>query len=171
MASFGTDFHATLDELMDLIDKWMREYPVIATAQYFPPTRLIPMHLDNFRELLALPGHDEVLFTEGPITKPATSVYQALGEHPNGLCLNIGRLGPTGLPRSSLSTMHATPLWSRLNRELKKLATAGANCVWNDGNTTFDRNARFTAGAKALAASGVPLREYAQAMRYHYLPK
>lgn len=58
-----------------------------------------------------------------------------------------------------------------MNAELKKLTTAGATCIWNDGDTRFDRNARFTAGAKALAASGIPLRQSAQMTHYHYLPK
>ena len=171
MPSFRTDFHATLDEIIDLVAKWIQTYPVVATAARFSLSQMQLMTLDNVRAVLADPIVGEVMFTEGPITKPAKNVSQALEEHPNALLLQVERLGPTGLPQSSLSTMYATPLWSKLNRELKKLTTAGATLIAVSGNRPIDRNARFTAGAKALAASGVPLRQFENSMRFHYMPK
>ncbi len=171
MASFGTDFHATLDEFIDLVGKWVAEYPVVTTAEEFPPSRTLPLTPENFREVLSQPNVGQVLFTEGPVTRPASSIYQILDEHPGGLCLNIGRLKPLGLPQSSLSTMHTNPMWQKMNRELKKIATAGADIVLEDGRIFPERNARFTAGAKALAATGTPLRHSAQSTKFLYLPK
>ena len=171
MPSFRTEFHTTLDEIIDLVGKWLKTYPVVATAQRFPPVQLVPMTLDNFRDVLEEPIVVKVIFTEGLITTPAASVSQALDEHANRLYLRIERLGPTGLPQSSLATMHTTPLWSKLNRELKKMTTAGAILIYDEGMRPIDRNARFTAGAKALAASGVPLRQFAQSTNFHYMPK
>jgi hypothetical protein len=53
---------------------------------------------------------------------------------------------------------------------LKKKTTAGATLIWEDGSTRYSSNARFTPGAKALAASGVPLRQFHQSTHI-YQPK
>lgn len=179
MSSFATDFHGTPEELLELAGKWMAEHPIVATAEETvddaplpgPPSRVLPVTPENFREVLARPDVSEVLFTEGPVTMPARSIYQILDEHPGGLCLQIGRCGPRGLEQARLATMDASnPMWKKMNRELKKMTTAGANLVWEDGRTGHDRNVRFTAAAKALAAAGTPLRQSAQCT-YIYLPK
>jgi hypothetical protein len=170
MASFATDFHATPEEQTVLVGKWLSEYPVVATAEAFPPSRTFPLTRENFREMLAQPSVREVLFTESSVLCRAASIYQILDEHPGGLCLHVQHIGPRGLKQSRLSTMHTNPMWQKMNRELKKMTTAGAELVWESGSTRYDRNARFTAGAKALAASGVPLRQFGQS-DFIYLPK
>ncbi len=170
MTSFATEFHAAPEEIISVAHRWLVNLPVFATAEFFPPSRITPLTPENFRETVAASDFREILFTEGPVTRPATSTSQILSEHPGGLLLQVGRLMPRGLEQASLSTMDATPLWKQLNRELKKMTTAGADLVWEDGRTGFDRNARFTAGAKALAATGTPLRMWNQS-DYVYLPK
>jgi len=170
MASFATDFHATPEELIELAGKWMTEYPVIATAHAFPPSRTLPVTLDNFREVLGRPEVLEVLFTESPVATSAQDNVDILDQHPGALCLHIAHVEPRGLEQVRLTTMDATPMWKKMNRELKKMTTAGANLIWEDGRTAFDRNARFTSGAKALAVSGVPLRQFAQST-FVYQPK
>lgn len=180
MGSFSTDFHGTPEELLALAGKWMAEYPIVATAEEFvvgaplpgPPSRVLPVTLENFREVLARPEVWEVLFTEAPVTVPARSIYQILDEHPGGLALRINRVGPHGLAQARLATRDAAnPTWKKMNRELKKLTTAGATLIWNNGDTRYDRAARFTPGAKALAAAGVPLRQFAQSTDFKYVPK
>lgn len=170
MSSFATEFHATPEEVTELVAKWLEEHCLIATAEAFPPSRIMPLNRDNLGELLARPEVNEVLFTETQVTIPGNSISDVLKEHPGGLVFQFGRLRSQGLEQSTLSTMNASPLWKRLNAELKKLTTAGAHCIWEDGRTAFDRNARFTAGAKALAATGVPLRESYQST-YIFQPK
>ena len=86
------------------------------------------------------------------------------------LRLNIGRIEARGLAQSMLSTMDATPTWKKMNRELKKMTTAGADLVREGAVIGFSRNARFTSGAKALAVSGVPLRQFANST-FVYQPK
>lgn len=170
MASFATEFHGTPNEVKDLVTKWLTEHQIYATAQAFPPSSITPLTLGTLNEVLARPEIGEVLFTEKPVTIVGNSISDVLKEHPGGLLLQIGRFQPRGLEQARLSTMDATPLWKQLNRELKKLTTAGADLVWEDGRTAFDRNARFTSGAKTLAATGTPLRMWNQCT-YVYLPK
>ncbi|MBK9259283.1 MAG: hypothetical protein IPM54_05550 [Polyangiaceae bacterium] len=170
MTTFATDFHATPEELIELVGKWMTEYPIVATACAFPPSSTSPVTLENFRQVLARPDVWEVIFTEGPVKPSASSNLDILDEHPGALCLQIYHVAPRGLEQARLTTMDANPMWKKINRELKKLTTAGATLLWEDGRSAFDRNARFTAGAKALAASGVPLRQFHQST-FVYQPK
>ncbi len=171
MAAFGTVFHATLEEIIGLVESWMDRYPIHASAFAFPPARQVVVTRETIREVLQRPDVRSLIFTD-TLPDPAWSqAHDAVVSDVDALRFNIGREHATGLEQSFMSTSNATPLWSKLNRELKKLATAGANCIWNDGDTTLDRNARFTAGAKALAASGVPLRQFENSMRFHYMPK
>lgn len=87
------------------------------------------------------------------------------------LILNIGRFGSTGFAQSFMSTTTVTPTWQKMNRELKKVATAGATLLSPDGTTSFRPIPRFSPGAKALAAAGTPLRQSEQATNFMYMPK
>lgn len=169
MPSFRTDFHATLDEIIELVDAWMQTYPIIVTAFAMP--QQFGIVRENLRETLVRPRVDQIVFTEIPVDPSCQQAYDVGVSGISVLYLDVGRLGETGLPQSSLSTMHTNPLWSKLNRELKKLTTPGATLIYENGLRPFARNARFTAGAKALAASGIPLRQFAQATNFHYVPK
>jgi hypothetical protein len=67
--------------------------------------------------------------------------------------------------------MDANDTWKKINKDLKKKTTAGADYVFDDGVTRgYDRNQRFTPGAKSLSTAGIPLRNYAQD-NYTYYPK
>lgn len=169
-SSFGTQFHATLEELVELVEGWVDRYPIHLSAFAFPPARRVPITRQTIREVLAQPDVSSVVFTESTVEPSWLRATDIAGSGMVHLILDIGRLGPTGLTQSFLSTLTVSPTWQKMNRELKKLTTAGADLVWEDGRTGFDRNARFTAGAKALAAAGTPLRQWKQS-DYVYLPK
>ncbi len=158
---FMTQFHATLDELCTFIEESMDRYPqIVVSAFAFPPSRQVSISRETIREVLAHDGVDDVVFTERVVDPAITSAYGvARGEY-EALYLDIGRLGSWGLAESTLGTKTVTPLWKKLNAALKKQTTAGADVGWDDGTPGHhNRNHRFTAGARALAASGVPLRQ------------
>ena len=170
-SSFGTQFHATLDEMMDLVETWMDRYPIYLSAFSFPPARQVQITRETIREVLARPELSSVVFTESPVDPSCQQAYDVAATGMVHLILNIGRFGSTGFAQSFMSTTTVTPTWQKMNRELKKVATAGATIVLANGSTGVDRNARFTAGAKALAAAGTPLRQAAQTTRFMYMPK
>lgn len=171
MASFTTNFHATLDELGDLVESWVDNHPIVLSAFAFPPERMVPLSRETLREVLARPDVSSLIFTESDVDPSWTAAYDAVARRVDHLRLNIGRLESKGLAESWLTTANAKPLWKKLNADLKKKTTAGATLIWEDGNTRFDRNARFTLGAKALAAAGTPLREFTLSTKFMYLPK
>jgi len=170
-SSFGTDFHATTDEIISLVETWMDRYPICLSAFAFPPAHQVEITRETIRDVLVRPEISSVVFTESPADPSCQQAVHVAESGMVNLILNIGRLGPTGLTQSFLSTMTVTPTWQKMNRELKKIATAGATLVFKSGITGFDRNARFTAGAKALAAAGTPLRQSKQATNFIYVPK
>lgn len=113
------------------------------------------------REVLARPDLLQVTFTHGPVDPSRISPSEVADDEQSFLYLLIGRMKPNGLEQSHLSSGYDDPIWKKINRDLKRHATAGADFV---GEATGDvyhfvRDARFTPGAKALAASGTPLRE------------
>ena len=157
---FETYFHATPDELCDFIEAWLDQHPIVISAFAFPPRSRVAISRETVREVLARPDILQVTFTHGPVDPSRISASDVADEGQSFLYLLIRRLKPSGLEQSSLSTGYDDPIWKKINRDLKRHTTAGADYV-NDttGASQFYRNDRFTPGAKALAASGTPLRE------------
>lgn len=160
MAGFNTQFHVTLDELCDFIESWLDEHPIVISAFGFPPKTRIAIDRATVREVLARPDVNDVAFTRGPVDPSLTSGYAVARADYKGLHLNIGRLKPDGLEQSSWDTTYDDPIWIKMNKDLRRRTTAGADYVDDaTGNVDhFVRNARFSAGAKALSATGTPLR-------------
>lgn len=159
MAGFETEFHATPDEVCDFIEAWLDEHPIVISAFSFPPLRRAAISRETMREVLARPDVDQVMFTHGPVDPSLNAVTAVADTEQSFLYLLIGRLKPNGLEQSSLSTGYDDPVWKKINRDLKPHTTVGAIYTNEDtGATGFYRYPRFTPGAKALHASGIPLR-------------
>ena len=171
MASFGTDFHATLDEIVTLIKGWSERYPIFLSAFAFPPNHQVPITRESIRAVLNRADVCSIVVTTCPADPSWEQAHDATVSGLDALRFEIGRLFPTGLTQSFMSTSHATPTWQKLNRELKKVTTAGAMLVGGEGTPEFRPNPRFTAGAKALHASGVPLRQFENSTKFVYVPK
>ncbi len=171
MGGFYTQFHATIDELGDIIETWLDQHPIVISAFAFPPCTRVAISRANLREVLTRPDVGEVVFTLVPVD-PAISAASNVGAD-GRTCVRflIGRMKPHGLEQSDFSTTYDDPIWKKLNRDLKRRTTAGATFE-NDvtGERHFSRNHRFTPGAKALAASGTPLREFGGGIK-RLLPK
>ena len=161
MAGFYTPFHATLDELCDIIEAWLDQHPIVISAFAFPPCTRVDISRDTLRDVLGRPDIGEVVFTQTPVDPSLSSACDVGTAGSASVQLNIGRLKPSGLEQSNLSTGYDDPIWKKINRDLKRHTTAGADYV-NDTTgkvSQFARDARFTPGAKALDASGTRLRQ------------
>lgn len=170
-SSFGTDFHATREEMLSVIQDWWDRYPIVVTTFAFPPPRMVLVDKTNFGEVLARPDVDSIVFTESAVDPSCRQAHDVAARGMNVLWLELGRLGSTGLTQSFLSTKTVSPTWQKMNRELKKMTTAGATLLSPDGTTSFQPNPRFSPGAKALAAAGTPLRQFANSTKFMYIPK
>jgi hypothetical protein len=169
MAGFNTQFHATLSELQDFIEAWLDQHPIVISAFAFPPCTRVAISRDTVRNVLARPDVGEVVFTQAPVDPSLTSAYDVGAAGYKSMQLNIGRMKSQCLQQSSLSTGYDDPIWKKINRNLKRSAPAGAEFVQEaTGARGYERNFRFTAGAKALAASGTPLRQFSGASIIFY---
>ena len=65
MATFSTQFHATLDELVDFVEKWATAHSLYITAVHHP-FRAEPMSVGHVEEVLSAPTVVEVVFTVKP---------------------------------------------------------------------------------------------------------
>ncbi len=168
---FMTQFHATLDEICTFVEEAMDRHQEIHLCAFaFPPSRQVPIARDTIRHVLAQPDTNSVVFTERRVISTVASAYGVAVDGYEPLFLEIGRLESRGLAESTLGTKTVTPLWKKLNLQLKKMTVAGADVISEKtGAKAHYRNHRFTAGAKALAASGIPLRQSHQST-HRYLP-
>jgi hypothetical protein len=173
MAGFNTQFHATRDELIDLIESWMDQHPIVVSAFAFPPTSRVPISRETVRAILSSrPEVDSLSFTMVPVDPVIDSSYDVACAGLGPMQLNIGPLKSTGLEESSLSSIDPNPLWKKLNNQFKRKTTAGANYVEDAaGSSTYSSYSRFTAGAKQLFLSGTPLRPLGGGERYSFHPK
>ncbi len=161
MGGFNTQFHATLDELCDFIEEWLDQNSIVISAFAFPPSTRVDISRDTLRDVLARPDIGEVVFTQTPVDPSLSSACDVGTAGSTSVQLNIGRLKPECLEQSSLSTGYDDPIWKKINRQLKRKAPAGAELVQEQtGERAYERNFRFTPGAKALATSGIPLRQF-----------
>lgn len=173
MAGFITQFHATRDELIELIESWMDQHPIVVSAFAFPPASRVPILRETVRAVLSSrPEVDSISFTVVPVDLAIDSSYDVACAGLGPMQLNIGPLKATGLEESSLSSIDPNPLWKKLNNQFKRKTTAGATYVnATTGSSMYVREARFTAGAKQLFLSGTPLRPLGGGERYSFHPK
>lgn len=171
MATFCTQFHALPSELIAFVETWMDTYPIIATAVEFPPVHAICLKRDDISGILSRPMVRRVIFTLGNVDLSGGDNVNVMAQHPGALALELGHLVSRGLEESCLSTMDANPIWRKINNDLKRKATTGADFLHEEnGARGVERTQRFTPGARALSSSGTPLRPDAQSpMRF--LPK
>jgi len=161
--TYCTQFHATTEELIEFVRESIEKYHVHATALHAFPFSAERVTDDNLDELLMDRTVHKVVFTEILADLTATGGLEFMDRNPAAMVLDVGRLVPRGLEESSLSTMEATPLWKKIATDLKRKAPAGViGTSEKSGDSTFYRDHRVTAGAKALSEQGIALRQFAQ---------
>lgn len=164
MASFSTQFHATIEELADFVEIWLSDHAIRAAAVDYQPFTASPVKKDGIRiALLRDPAISRLVFSEREIDCGASGNNELLEKNQGALVLDIGRLGPRGLTESRLSTMAATETWAKILAHLKKQTRAGVIGVHEQsGASGRYRSQRYTPGAKALFEAGTALRQFAQ---------
>jgi hypothetical protein len=164
MASFSTQFHATIEELATFGELWLADHAICAAVVVYQPFTASPVTKDDVRiALLRNLTVSRLLFSEREIECAASGNNELLGKNEGALVLDIGRLGPRGLSESRLSTMAATETWKKILARLKKQTRAGVIGIHEQSGARGRYSSqRYTAGAKALFETGIALRQFAQ---------
>lgn len=154
-----TQFHATLAELVALVEQWLSD-DLVAVAMKRRPFRLTSIDGASVGPVMKDRSNDCVVFSEAPFAA-AGDHYDFLERNPGALVLAVGRLGRAGLVECSLSTMSVSQRWKGIIAQLKRATHAGALAV--DAKTRSRTGAsdlrahRYTDGAKALGDRGTPM--------------
>jgi hypothetical protein len=164
MASFSTQFHATIEELGSFVEVWMVNHAIYAAAVAYQPFTASPVTKDDVRIALQRDtAVSRLFFCERMIEYAALGNIDLMDKNEGALVLDIGRLGPRGLTESRLSTMAAAATWKKILAHLKKHTKAGVIGVHEQSGASGRYSSqRYTAGAKALFESGIALRQFTQ---------
>lgn len=163
MTSFSSQFHATPDELIELVKEILDKHGVYATAVH-SPFRTEAVSSNSARDVLSQPSVWKVIFTESPpILSSVATGTQLLDKNEGSLGLHIGRVKNHSLEESWLTTKNASPVWKKINALLKGRTKAGViGTQEKTGASAFYRDHRHTAGARALSEQGIALRQDVQ---------
>jgi len=163
MADISIQFHALPEELREFVKQCVADAGLHVVAIRFPPYKVVELDADQLDvEFADPPTYKELAFT---LEKPSLLVTPESDFgvwNPDALWLHIGERTKTELRESHLSarTENAAALavWKKIAKRLKAMTEKGALGIQPDtGATGPVRWHRYTAGAKALEASGVAM--------------
>ena len=161
MADISIQFHALLEEQRNFVKQCVSDYGLHVVAIMYFPYEAVEMDSPALPEVFsdASPVR-EVAFTLGHPNLPAKGNMEFWEKNPDVLRLQIGSKSEKGVEESHLSarTENATTfaVWKKIAKRLKSMTEKGALAVnRKTGDTGPARGHRYTAGAKALEASGV----------------
>ncbi|MCK6544497.1 hypothetical protein L6R52_01380 [Myxococcota bacterium] len=164
MASLSVKFFATGDELIAFVRRWIERGAIHAAVIEFPPFSASPLPLDAVETSLRRERVRSVIFAVRPVDCSAAGSNELLDKNDGALVLEVGRLTPSGLCESWLSTMNATKAWRAIAADVKRGTSAGMISTHEQSGATGKcRTCRYTQGAAELEQSGTPLRQFAQA--------
>ena len=163
MARILIQFHALPEELSPLAARWVRDHRLRVVGLKFFPFEVVSIEPGDLHRVFA----DESLVREVAFSLQtprlrARSKLEFADRNPNALYLSIGRSSPSGLAESCLSgrstDTKAIMVWRRIARDLRTATEAGVLAINTaTGRSCKIRTHRFTIGAKALDAAGVPI--------------
>ncbi len=163
MADISIDFHALPEEQRDFVKQAVSDFGLHAVAIRFSPFEAVELVGDRLSEPFTdSSSYERIAFTLGT---PSLSVAHELDfadRNPDALCLDIGKRSKTELRESSLfartENAAALAVWKKIAKRWKGMTKKGALAVHpKTGATGPARGHRYTPGAKALEASGVPM--------------
>jgi hypothetical protein len=163
MADISIQFHALPEEVTAFAQQCMQDFNLYAVAmKYFPfeAAEVTAEEMGKLSEAKAL--YEELGLTLQQPRLPAKDNVDFYLNNPARLRITLARKEPAGLRQIGLSArtddVDALAIWKKIARRLKGITRAGVVVMNPDtGASGPERTFRYTAGAKALASSGVPM--------------
>jgi hypothetical protein len=163
MADISIDFHALPEELRDFVKQAVSDFGLHVVAIRFPPYEAVELNVDQLGEEFAdSSAYKRLAFTLQQPSLPVTPELDFAIKNPDALWLQIGERTKNELKESWLSarTEDAAALivWKKIAKRLQAMTEKGALAMQpTTGAIGPARGHRYTAGAKALEASGVTM--------------
>ncbi|MFN7168239.1 MAG: hypothetical protein ACK4NV_14410 [Pannonibacter sp.] len=162
MRKMTTQFHATLEEIVGYANSVKSEFGLAVTLANFRPFALKIVEGDLTVHDLDHGLYINIVFTKLKLVTNAASQIAFYDLNPGMVNLRVGGLTEKGLEESFLTFMsdddEKIALATKLASRLKKLTKAGVvGCNPITGAEGFNRNHRYTPGAKLLCEAGVKI--------------
>jgi hypothetical protein len=163
MADISIQFHALPEEQRDFVTQCISDFGLHVVAIRYSPYEAVELDSAAIADVFldASPVR-ELAFTLCHPNLPAKGNMEFWDKNPDVLRLQIGRRSEKGVEESHLSarTENAAALavWKKIAKRLKSMTEKGALAVQpKTGAAGPARGHRYTAGARALEATGVPM--------------
>ena len=163
MKRVSMQFHALPEELLAFTKQLMSDYPLHLTAMRYFPFEAIEVPPERIDAIFSADSpREQLAFTVDEPVLPATGTMNFADKNPDKLRLDIQRPTAAGLRQTMLSAATDNPnalaIWKDAAKRLRAMTRAGVVAKNPDtGATGYERTFRYSEGAKALAARGVPM--------------
>lgn len=163
MPDISIQFHATSEEIAGFVDSVLQETRVIFVAMRFFPFEIMEPAREDLWKLIV--NDSKVTRLAFTLQAPSLDVENELEfaeKNRNHLRLEIGKKIEKGLDQSWLVARtddeSALVVWRAIAKRLRAMTMPGVTAVnLITGETVKMRSFRFTTGAVAAEASGVPI--------------
>ncbi len=159
-------FHALPSEIAQIIQAAIADLGLNIVIQGGVPFTAKEISLDQMECEISKICNDRFLFSVYLLlNKPifgASSGLKFIDANPRGIFINIGSLTDLGLKQSALSVLDGYPeeyeIAKKIGKHLRRVTTPGVTAINSEKNIMrFNKNHRYTAGAKALEKEGVAM--------------
>jgi hypothetical protein len=162
MADLSIQFHALPEEILPLLASLAEESQAFIMALTFSPFCVERAEPSMLASLLESPRIDRIAFTCGAPVLAVRGMNDFLDKNSDVLLVDIGRLGDSGLRESWVTARTADSAsmrrWRHFARRIRAITRTGVAAVnAQTGAMANLREHRFSAGAKELERSGVPM--------------
>jgi hypothetical protein len=163
MADISIQCHALPEELLPFVKQCVADYSLHVVAMRFFPFEAIEVDRDRLDDIFSESSpYEELGFTLHPPALPAKSNTDFYDKNNDELRLDIQRTKKQGLRQTWLTcrtdSAEALAVWKKVAKRLKGMTQTGVIAVNpNTGASVASRSFRYTAGAKVLEQSGVPM--------------
>lgn len=168
MAKINLQFHATQEEIIELIKRSLNSFNLyMISIKIFPTFQWELISINEFQDKLSIINESEMIFlrTSKPDVLP-NEYMKFLNENKNSLVFSIGKQNDNILKESSIGTIaediETLKIWKRIINEFKKNMLRGA-WVINPKNGTkgFYKNHYYTTMAQKAFKEGVRIEPIA----------
>lgn len=162
MKKIMIQFHATLDELVDYVNRISSELGLFVTVMALKPFSLREVDGELCVNTMSIDGDVRIIFTTQKPSTDASTPNCFYDQNPGTIGLHIGRMTEQGLKESSLAFMsddnEKIAIANKAASKLKKITKSGVIAVnpVNGGEANI-RSHRYTEGAKDLYDEGVKI--------------
>lgn len=173
MAKINLQFHATQDEIIEVIKNSVTEYGLfLVSSQLFPEFTCELINIEEFDEKVSILKNSRMIFLYN--YKPDTSIknyMNFLETNKEFLLFDISNQDKNTLRESSIGTItydtETLKIWKNIIGKFKRNLIKGAWIVWHmTGTKRYEKNHYYTISAKRAFEDGIKIVPFSGQYEY-----